>query len=348
MIGLPIFDSYLLSNNLHGSVDGTKKKLRRHLLRARYSTKYFGSDVGMVLMTMGLGHIPFAAKVVGANEHESHYVFPMMIQNNHIIDPDIISTDTAGTNNINDLLYYVAGKIHAPCYRSIFDKAEKICGFKPLSKYKDALIKPESTVNKRKIREKWPEILPILYSLFSHDSNQEKIVQQLSSHDFNSDVKEALWELNKILKSIHILKYIDDPQYRRDIRTALNRGEAYHQLLKTIGDVGGGDFRGMSEMEVEIWNECMRFIALIIIYYNMSLLSKLLVINKARGNSEAVAYLASISPVASQHLNLSGLYQFSDTRTEIDVDDVVAKMEEILRTTLEGVPVQKSTKEVVI
>ena len=83
-----------------------------------------------------------------------------------------------------------------------------------------------------------------------------------------------------------ILKYIDDPQYRRDIRTALNRGEAYHQLLKTIGDVGGGDFRGMSEMEVEIWNECMRFIALIIIYYNMSLLSKLLVMNKARGNSE--------------------------------------------------------------
>ena len=64
-------------------------------------------------------------------------------------------------------------------------------------------------------------------------------------------------------QSIHILKYIDDPHYRCDIRKALNRGEAYHQLLKIIGSIGGGDFRGMSDMEVEIWNECMRLLALI-------------------------------------------------------------------------------------
>ena len=125
----------------------------------------------------------------------------------------------------------------------------------------------------------------------------------------------------------------------------LNRGEAYHQLLKVIGNVGGGDFRGMSEIEVEIWNECMRFIALIIIYYNMSLLSKLLMMNKAEGNHKAIAYLASVSPVASQHLNLSGLYEFSDMRTKVSVDDVVAKMEEILRTTLKDAAAHKKNKK---
>ncbi len=335
MLELPVFNLYLLSNNKHGSADGTKRKLRRRLLKARYSSKYFGTDVGMVLMTMGLGHIPFATRVIGANEHESHYIFPMMIQSSHIVDPDIISTDTAGTNNINDLLYFAAGKVHAPCYRSLVDRASKICGFKPLSQYNDFLIKPSHTVNKQLIIDKWPEILPILYSLFSHDSNQEKIIQQLSSHDFKSGVKDAIWELNLILKSIHILKYIDEPQYQRDIRTSLNRGEAYHLLLKSIGDVGGGDFRGMSEMEVEIWNECMRLIALIIIFYNMSLLSRLLSMKKSQNDEAAIKFLEAVSPVASQHFNLSGLYEFSEERAEIDVESVVAMMEEILSTTVE-------------
>lgn len=339
MLALPIFNLYLLSNNKHGSVDGTKRKLRRRLLKARYSSKYFGTDVGVVLMTMGLGHIPFVTKIIGANEHESHFVFPMMIQNNHIVDPDIISTDTAGTNNINDLLYFVSGKVHAPCYRSLVKRASKICGFKPLSHYKNSLIKPNQQVNKKLIINKWPEILSILYSLFSHDSKQEKIIQQLSSHDYKNDVKDAIWEFNGILKSIHIVKYIDESQYQRDIRTALNRGEAYHQLLKSIGDVGGGDFRGMSDMEVEIWNECMRLIALIIIFYNMNLLSKLLAVKKSCNDEIAIKFLASISPVASQHLNLSGLYEFSEDRAVIDVDSVVAMMEEILDTTVENLTV---------
>jgi len=335
MIDLPAFELYLLSGNLHGSVDGKKKKLRRRLLKARYSTKYFGTDIGLVLMTMSAANIPFATSIIGPNEHESHFVYPILKQNNKVIDPDIISTDTAGSNNINDLLYYLLGKLHAPCYRSIVDRAAKTCGFKPLSHYKELLIKQKKPVNKKIIREKWPEILPILYSLLSHDSKQENIIRQLSSHDYKSDIKEALWELNRILNSIHILKYIDDPQYRRDIRTSLNRGEALHQILDKIAAVGGGDFRGMSDMEVEIWNECMRFIALLIIYYNMSLLSKLVGMNKAKGNKEAITYLASISPIASQHLNFSGLYQFSEERSEIDVDEVVALMEKILEETLQ-------------
>lgn len=295
-------------------------------------------------MTMGVGHIPFATNIIGANEHESHYTFPMLIQNNLVIDPYIISTDTAGANNINDLLYYLSGKIHAPCYRTMADQADKIRGFKPLSHYKDYLIKPEKPLNKKLIKKKWPEILPILYSLLSHDSKQENIIRQLSSHDYKSEVKEAIWELNRILKSIHILKYIDDPEYRQDIRMALNRGEAYHQLLDKIAEVGGGDFRGMSDMEVDIWNECMRFIALLIIYYNMSLLSKLLEMYKAKGNGKAIKYLSSVSPVASQHLNISGLYEFNDEPSDIDIAQMVMVMEKILDEALlkekQGDPVE--------
>jgi len=331
MINLAIFDSYDLSHQKHGSNDGTKKKTKRRILKARHSTKYFGTDIGVVIMTMTLNHVPFSTRIISPNDHESHYIYPMASQNTSMIDPDIISTDTAGTNNVNDFMYYLIGKTHAPCYRSMPKKAKTICGFKSLSHYKDCLIKPTSTVNKKLIKEKWPELVPILASILSHDVSQENVIKKLCSHDYKSDVKYALWELNRILKSIHLLKYIDDIQYRRDIRTALNRGEAYHQLLNKIMKIGGGEFRGMTELEIEIWNECTRLIALIIIYYNMHLLSKLYESALANNDKAAIEYLKHISPVASQHIQLGGLYAFSETQETINIEPIITLLNKILK-----------------
>lgn len=92
----------------------------------------------------------------------------------------------------------------------------------------------------------------------------------------------------------------------------------------------------MNELEVEIWNECMRLIALIIIFYNMNLLSKLLAVKRSPNDEIAIKFLASVSPVASQHFNLSGLYEFREDSTEIDMDAVLAMMEEILNTSVEN------------
>lgn len=344
IINLPIFDLYDLSGHKHGSADGTKKKTRRRLLKARHSPKYFGLDIGLVIMTMNVGHVPFVTNIIGANEHESHFIYPMLQQNHSLLDPDIISTDTAGANNINDFLYYLLGKIHAPCYRSLPDKAKTICGFKPLSFYKDLLIKPSKSVNKKRIKKQWPKLLPVLVSLLSHDVNQEKIIAILSSHEYKSDMKDAFWELNQITKSIHILKYIDDPQYRRDIRTALNRGEAYHQLINKITAVGGGQFRGMSELEVEIWNECTRLIALVIIYYNMNLLSKLYEIALKNGDEAVIQFLKHLSPIASQHINISGLYELSETMADINVTHIVEMLNKILKDTINA-PLEKEKRK---
>ena len=258
----------------------------------------------------------------------------MLYSNTSEIDPDIISTDTAGSNNINDLMYYVLGKTHAPCYRSTARKAEGICGFKPLSHYENLLIQPGYQTKTALIIEKWPEIQSVLASMLLHDSRQENIIRILSSHDFKSDLKDAIWELNNIPKSIHILKFIDDPEYRRNIRTSLNRGEAYNLLLKMVMDVGGGDFRGMSELEVEIWNECTRIITLVIICYNMHILSKLYEDAIRRNDQATIELLKHISPVASQHINIGGLYEFSETLSTINVDSIVDMLGKILADTI--------------
>ncbi|MBA2648703.1 MAG: Tn3 family transposase [Legionella sp.] len=154
LAALPIFGSYNINNQQHGSIDGKKKKTKRRILKSRHSPKYFGLDIGVVIMTMNLNHIPFVTNIIGANEHEGHYfTYPMLMENLTVIDPAIISTDTAGTNNVNDFLYFLIGKTHAACYRSTADKAETISGFKAVAEYDGLLIKPRKQVNQSLVKE---------------------------------------------------------------------------------------------------------------------------------------------------------------------------------------------------
>jgi TnpA family transposase len=61
------------------------------------------------------------ARIIGANEHESHYVFDILY-NNTDIQPDIHSTDTHGTNEMNFAILHFFGYQFAPRYKDFHDK----------------------------------------------------------------------------------------------------------------------------------------------------------------------------------------------------------------------------------
>ena len=97
---------------------------------------------------------------------------------------------------------------------------------------------------------------------------------------------------------------------------ALNRGEGYNSLYRGISLLNNGAFRGKSEIEMEIWNQCTRLIASVAHYYNASILNDLYV--KAQ-NDEERQFLASLSPTAWEHINFLGHYQFQ-TLSKSDED----------------------------
>ena len=98
-----------------------------------------------------------------------------------------------------------------------------------------------------------------------------------------------------------------DPEFRRAILVALNRGEAFNNLYRAITVLRKGELRGQSEIEMEIWNQCTRLIASIILYYNTYILNSLYI----RINDPVEkAFIASLSPGAWIHVNLLGYYQF--------------------------------------
>jgi TnpA family transposase len=100
----------------------------------------------------------------------------------------------------------------------------------------------------------------------------------------------AVFEFDKLIRSIYTLRYLRDPQLERNVHRSQNRIESYHQLRSTIAQVGGKkELTGRTDIEIEISNQCARLIANAVIYYNSAILSRLLMKYEAAGNAKALA-----------------------------------------------------------
>jgi TnpA family transposase len=328
---LPIFRHYDLGGVLHSSSDGQKFETGISTINARYSPKYFGLKKGVVSYSLVANHVPMNAKIIGANDHESHYVFDILYNNTSDIQPEVHSTDTHGTNEVNFAILNVFGYQFAPRYRDIYDKVkEALYGFKHPSQYDEAwMLKPVRKLNPELVVEEWDNIQRIMVSLAMKTTTQHIIVSKLSAFARKNKTRRALWEYDNMLRSLYLLDYIDSPPLRQNVQRALNRVENYHQLRRAVSYANFGRLRFKTEHEQQIWGECARLITNCIIYYNAMLLSNVLAHKEGVGDAEGAALLKQISPVAWQHINLHGRYEFRNSPELIDFDAIVRELSRV-------------------
>ena len=323
---LPVFHLYDIRDEIHSSSDGQRIETQIDTFNARHSPKYFGLDKGVSACTVVANHVPINGRIIGTHEHESHFVFDLLYNNTSDIKPDRHSTDTHGTNQVNFWILQTFGYGFAPRYRDLHKKTEKLVGFENPGQYvSDFLIKPSRKIYYDLIVQEWPNIQRIMASLAQKETTQATIVRKLSSYARQNQTKKALWELDNICRSIYILDFIDDVGLRKSVQKALNRGEAYHRFRRAVAYVNGGKFRVQTEAEQQVWNDCSRLIANAIIYYNTVLLSKVYEQKITIGDQAAIEVIKGISPVAWQHINLIGKFEFSETIPLIDIDALASR-----------------------
>jgi hypothetical protein len=157
------------------------------------------------------------------------------------------------------------------------------------------------------------------------EMTQGTLVRKLCTYSTTNPTRQALFEYDRLVRSIYTLKYLRDPQLERNIRRSQNRVESYHQLRAAIAKVDGKkEFTGKNDIKTEISNQCGRLISNAIIYYNSVILSRLLERLEAEGNTKGIDALTRISPVAWQHILLNGHYTFQKINEIIDLDELVA------------------------
>lgn len=169
----------------------------------------------------------------------------------------------------------------------------------------------------------WDLIQRIMVSLAMKTTTQNIITGKLSAYVRKNKTQAALWEYDKIIRSIYLLRYVDEPPLRCNVQLALNRGESYHKLRKAVAFANFGKLRFKSKHEQTIWQECSRLITNCIIFYNATILSNLISHKENIGDKEGIDVLGKVSLVAWQHINFYGRYEFKKNTKIINMDEII-------------------------
>ena len=209
-------------------------------------------------------------------------------------------------------------------------------GFKHPSHYRVLALKPIRKIQRSLIENEWENIRRILLSLALKTTTQFIIVRKLSAYARKNRTKRALWEYDNIMRSLYLLDYIDSAALRSNVQRALSRGENYHQQRRAVSYAKFGKLRFKTQHEQQIWSECSRLITNCIIYYNATILSDLLRLKGQQGDARQVALLEHVSPVAWQHINFHGRFEFRSSLEQIDIGTMV---QELARFPIQSIPV---------
>jgi TnpA family transposase len=326
---LPIFPFYSFDLNvLYGAVDGQKFGVERPTVKARHSRKYFGRGKGVAAYSLLCNHVPLNSSLIGAHEYEGHYVFDIWYRNTSDIVPTAITGDMHSVNRANFAILHWFGRRFEPRFTDLQAELKELYCADTSASYEKCLIHPVGQVDLQVIMDEKPNIDRIVATLGLKEMTQGTLIRKLCTYTTPNPTRRAIFEFDKLIRSIYTLRYLRDPQLERTVHRSQNRIESYHQLRSAIAQVGGKkELAGRTDIELEISNQCGRLIANAIIYCNSAILSRLLTRYDASGNTKARAFITQISPAAWQHILLHGHYTFHSDGKLIDLDAIVAGLD---------------------
>ena len=323
---LPIFPFYSFDLDvLYGSVDGQKFSVADPTVKARHSRKYFGKDRGVVAYSLLANHVALQTELLGANQHESYWVFDICYNNTSDIVPATITGDMHSINKANFAILHWFGMNLAPRFTNLQAQLKHLCCGCDPEEYANFLIPPAGQIDRKLMTSEKANIDRIVATLGLKEMSQSTLVRKLCTLSGHHRTRKAIFEFDKLIRSIYTLRYLRDPQLQRNVHRSQNRIESYHQLRSALAQVSGRkELIGRTDLDVAISNECGRLVANIVIAYNSILLSGLLDRYQVAANQKALELLKRISPVAWQHIRFLGHYAFRDKQHPIDLEAILA------------------------
>ena len=309
----------------HTSSDGQKYNMRDNLdsTNAGYSSKYFGTDKGVVVYTfIDESHRLFHSIVINVNERESGYVIDGLLHN-ETVRSDLHSTDTHGFSEVIFGLTNLLGFSFGPRIKNFKD--QQLYGFNAPKSYRELGYKllPKRKINLELIKENWDDILRFIVTIKARKTTATQLLKRLSSYSKQHKLYAALKEFGKIIKTDFLLTYIDDMELRQRIEKQLNKVESSNKFSKAVFFGNNSEFQVATVEEQNIANNSKRLIQNAVILWNyMYITKKLQQAKNLTEKDEILKALKNSSIIHWSHINFYGEYDF--TRSSKRIHNLIA------------------------
>ncbi|PID44192.1 MAG: transposase [Proteobacteria bacterium] len=298
----------------HTASDGQKFEVRGESLHASRSYKYFGQSQGVSAYTfVDERHFLWHSLVISASDRESAYVIDGLMHND-VVKSDIHSTDTHGYSEAIFGLTHLLGFSFAPRIKGIGKQTLYI--FKPKNKADpDWKIAPSQTANVKLIRENWDELLRLVTTIKLKENTASDIFRRLNSYSRQHALYQTLKAFGQIIKSLFILRYVNEVELRQAIEKQLNKVELSNKFARAVAVGSPREYSQTDKEEQEMAEGCNRLIKNSIICWNYLYLERQLEkLTDPEAKENLLRMIATHSPMTWAHINMLGEYDFSDEK----------------------------------
>jgi len=146
------------------------------------------------------------------------------------------------------------------------------------------------------------------------------VLSRLGSYARQNSVYQGLAEIGRVHKTVHILKTLDDEEYRRRMGRELNKGEASHDLSRFLCFGKEGVLRGREFGDQLHTFSCLSVLHNAVVAWNMIQIAKIIAELRAEGHQFDDETASHATPLMRRHINPLGRYHFDLNRMRQDLD----------------------------
>ena len=291
------------------SADGIRFVAPSNAIHAGPNPKYFGAGRGITYYNLVSDQFTgLNAVVVPGTLRDSLLILGLLLEQETDLEPTEIMTDTAAYADTVFGLFWLLGYQFSPRLADIGDarfwRIDRTADYGAL----DGLARHRIDIEL--IKRNWEDLLRLAGSLKLGRIHAGAIMRVLQVKDRPTTLARALAELGRIIKTLHLLGYIDSKEKRRRILTQLNRQEFRHRLARRVCHGDRGEIRKAYRQEQEEQLGALGLTLNAIALWNSTYIQAALDQLTQEGWNISQPDIARVSPLAFKHINFLGRYAF--------------------------------------
>lgn len=291
------------------SVDGIRFVVPVRTINAGPNPHYYGPKRGVTLLNVATDQFTgFNGPVVPGTLRDSIYILAALLQNETKLRPVQIMTDTASYSDLVCGLFRLLGYRFCPRLADLGGarlwRIDRTADYGPLNSVSRHRIDTD------RIATHWDDILRVAGSLVSGTVPPDELIRSLQGGGKPTTLGRAIAEYGRIPKTIHLLNFIEDEAYRRQILVQLNRHESRHSLARLTFHGKKGELRQPYREGQEDQLGALGLVVNAIVFWNTRYIALALDRLRTQGKIVRDEDVERLSPLGHEHINLHGRYYF--------------------------------------
>ena len=299
------------------SADGTKWSVYEQNLLSEYHIRYGGYG-GIGYYHVSDKYIALFSHFIPCGVHEAVYILDGLLANRSDIQPDTVHGDTQAQSFPVFGLAHLLGINLMPRIRNIKDLV--FSRPEPGRTYENIQALFGDSIDWKLIETHLHDMLRVAISIKVGKITASTILRRLGTYSRKNKLYWAFRELGKAVRTLFLLRYIDDVEVRKTIHAATNKSEEFNGFVKWAFFGGEGIIAENVQHEQRKIVRYTQLVANLVILHNVEQMTRVLAELRQDGANISPEVLAGLSPYRTSHINRFGDYTL-DLKREVEPID---------------------------